>query len=57
MGSNKKDAADRRNDAAEQEAAWSKGLHSRYDRVAEEPLSERVRRLLERLDEVEWRKR
>jgi len=57
MEPNKRDAASRQWDAAEQEEAWSKGLHARYDHVAGEPLSERLCSLLKRLDDAEWRKR
>jgi hypothetical protein len=57
MEPNKKDAASRQQDAAEQEAAWSKGLHARYDPATGEPLSERLCSLLKRLDDAEWRKR
>jgi hypothetical protein len=57
MEPHKIDAASRRQDAAEQRAAWAKCLHAHYDPVAVEPLSEGLRSLLARLDAADIRKR
>jgi predicted metal-dependent hydrolase len=47
----------RDHDADERETAWAKGLRARYDQVARESLPDRLRDLLEKLEDAESRKR
>jgi hypothetical protein len=58
MGSGEKPPDARRDhDAYERESAWAAGLKARYDEVAEKPLPDKFRELLERIEDAESRKR
>jgi hypothetical protein len=58
MGSKAKPSDKRRdNDADERKMAWAKGLRARYDRVKREPVPDRFRDLLKRIDDAESHKR
>ena len=54
MGQKKK-RSDRRRDheSDERRMAWAKGLRARYDKVAQEPVPEKFRKLLRQIDETE----
>jgi hypothetical protein len=58
MGSKAKPPDESRDrDGNEREMAWAKGLKARYDKVAQQPVPDRFRDLLRRIDDADSRER